>query len=122
MRTILYDLCTLQVVSPPLQRGHYPFFTFSDGRESSVVVPPPSSTFTLSIRRESDTMDSGNDDDFVVIECASNRSPVSTSDAVAMGSCEPDTTKSRDPPVESNYVVVDSQTISNEHSLNSAPD
>ena len=121
---IYYDIIyvsTLQVVSPPLQRGHYPFFTFSDGRESSIVVPPPSSTFTLSIRQQSDAMDSGNDDDFVVIECAANnQSPDSTSDAVVVGSCEPDTMTSLDSPAESNsYVVVDSQTT--EHSLNSTP-
>ena len=119
-------ICTSQVISPPLQRGHYPFFTFSDDRESSVVAPP-SSTFTISMRRQSDTMDfdSGNpgnsDDEFVVIECTKSKSPDLSSDMVVVGSCEPNATTSRDPSVQSDPAVVDSETIPTEYSLNSLP-
>ena len=112
------------MITPPLQRGHYPFFTFSDDRESSVVAPP-SSTFTLSMRRQSDTADFDNpnnsDDEFVVIECTKTKPPDSTSDVVVVGSCEPNATASRDPSVQSDPAVADSETIPNEYSLNSSP-
>ena len=121
---LIYNVMHIsQVVTPPLQRGHYPFFTFSDDRESSVVAPP-SSTFTLSMRRHSDTTDdnpNNSDDEFVVIECTKSKSPDSTSDMVVVGSCELNTTASCDPSVQSDPAVVDSETIPTKHSLNSVP-
>lgn len=108
------------MVAPPLQRGHYPFFTFSDESESN-VVPPPSSTFTLSMRQESDTPDSGHpsnsDEDFVVIEYPVNNS---TSEQVVVGSCEPQG-MAGDPPAESDTIVLNSETTPAKHSLNSVP-
>lgn len=119
-------LCTLQVVTPPLQRGHYPFFTFSDDHASSVVTPP-SSTFTLSMRRQSDTADfnsdnpNNSDDEFVVIECTKSKSPDLMSDMVVVGSCEPNATTSRDSSVQSDPAAVDSETTPTQYSLNSSP-
>jgi len=77
-----------QVTAPPLQRGHYPFFTFSDNHEVNVV--PPSSTILMPSMGDHNVTDSGHysrnnneDEEFVVIECpiATSRRPLVTSSA-----------------------------------------
>lgn len=91
------------------------------------MIPPPSSTFTVSMRRESNTSDIdmshsvNSDDEFVVIECSKSKSSDSTSDMVMVGSCEPQATTSRDSSAESDPTPVDSETMPTEHSLNSVP-
>lgn len=90
-----------------------------------MVPPPASSTFTISMRRESNTSDfdlghPASDDEFVVIECPNDKSSDSTSDVVVVGSCEPQAIASRDT-AESDSIVATSETIPSQHSQNSIP-
>ena len=88
------------------------------------MVPPPSSTFTISMRQDSNSPDNdlghptNSDDDFVVIECPKSRSHDSTTDT---RSCEPQITASCDTPAESDPTVLDSETTPTENSLNPVP-
>lgn len=92
-----------------------------------MVPPPPSSTFTISMRRESNTSDidssypANSDDEFVVIECPNDRSSDSTSDVVVVGSCEPQAVTAPRDSSESDSTMVTTEALTTQHSQNSIP-
>ncbi|XP_065905122.1 cysteine protease ATG4D-like [Dysidea avara] len=114
---------TKKVTAPPLQRGHYPFFTFSDNHEVNVV--PPSSTILMSSMRGHNDVDSGHysrnnneDEEFVVIECPITTSPRPLVTSTAGTSSQHHLT---DPPIAATNDGVQTDLETTKSSLNSVP-
>jgi hypothetical protein len=64
-----------KVLAPPLQRGHYPFFSFNPQRLNDIVTPDVSiidpSPYRLT-RTWTDTNTDPSDDEFVILDCVND--------------------------------------------------
>ncbi len=80
MYSNLSSSCPAQVLAPPLQRGLYPFFSFSEQRLGDLLEHSAGVRCdTLSAQWENGVEEvegEGTDEDFIVVHCKTSLDPV----------------------------------------------